>query len=259
MRFGVCYDLKDTALIASLGFDYIEGNAAQIAAMDEDGFESLKNNVLSSTIRAEAFCILFPGGLKLTGPAANDTATARYLDALFPRLKALGAETVVFGSGGARAVPEGFDRAAAWHQLVRAGRILGEKGEEHGITVALEPLYKKGSNIVNTQLEGLALVSDVDRPRFRILSDYFHLYEAGESTAEVAACGPLLAHTHIVDPVGRRCPREGDGINYDEFFAGLAAAGYRGRISYEGPFVNAAQELPETLRLLKKLSAQYGL
>jgi D-psicose/D-tagatose/L-ribulose 3-epimerase len=259
MRFGVCCDLSEANFIASLGFDYIEGNASIIAAMDESAFEAIKKTVLSSPIRAEAFCVLIPREIRLTGPDVNVDKIAAYLDGLFPRLKALGAETVVFGSGGARRIPDGFDRAEGYHQLVVAGRLLAEKGEKYGITVALEPLYKKGSNIINTQREGLGLVRDVDRPRFRILSDYFHLFAAGESTDEVAACGSLLAHTHIVNPVAHRCPYEGDGINYDEFFAGLARAGYNGRISYEGPISDASSELPEALRLLRSLEKKYIL
>jgi len=257
MKYGVVYDLKKASEIAALGFDYIEGTVTSVASMSDAEFAELKSGIGQTSICAEAFCVLFPGSIRLTGPDADMGKVESYIDGVFPRLTSLGAQSVVFGSGGARAVPEGFDRAEAWRQLISVGRLLGQKALEHGLVIALEPLRKEETNIVNTQREGLALVKDVAHPGFCILSDYYHLHLGGEGEDEVAECGALLRHAHISDPDGRVCPREGDGANYAEFFGGLARAGYDSRLSYEGK-IDGLEELGESLRYIKKTAKACG-
>lgn len=259
MRFGVVYDLSKAAMVAELGYDYIEGHVTQIAAMEDEAFEELVSFYTKSSIKVEACCVLFPGSLRLTGPEFDINAVESYLDHAFPRLKKLGVEAVVFGSGGARRVPEDFDRAMAWHQLIQVGRLSAKKAEENGLLIALEPLNAKETNIVITQEDGLQLMEDVEREAFMILSDFYHLYLGGESGDVVARCGERLIHTHIANPVGRISPAKGDGIDYSDFFDGLARAGYSGRISVECSFQDPQKELAETLVLLKELAKEAGI
>ena len=259
MKFGVCYDLNKVELLDRLGFDYIEGNVTSIASMEEDAFNALAEKLDGSRVKCEAACCLFPGSIKVTGPEADETRIANYLDLAFSRLQRLGVESVVFGSGGARNIPEGFDRAKAWHQLVSVGRLLADKAAEYGLVIALEPLNTGETNIINTQREGLDLVYDVDRPTFRILSDYYHVWLANDTREDIAACKGLLQHTHVVNPVGRKCIKSTDDIPYDNFFGGLADCGYTGRISYEGRIENDEEELAENLKNLKAFAAKFGL
>lgn len=258
MKFGICSDLSNIESVAATGFDYIEGHVTKVAAMSEAEFEELCVKVAAAPIKAEAFCVLFPGDIKITGPEADPAKIEAYADRALARVKKLGAEVVVFGSGGARKVPDGFDRATAWHQLITAGRILGRIAEKYGLVIALEPLNTGETNIINTQAEGLRLVADVKHDGFKILSDYYHLALGGENGDIVAACGGDLRHTHIANPNGRVCPAPGDGVDYDDFFDGLRRAGYNGRISYEGKITDPAQ-VPVTLALLKEKAAKAGL
>ncbi|HHX72606.1 MAG TPA: sugar phosphate isomerase/epimerase [Clostridiales bacterium] len=258
MKFGICYDLSKADQIAAAGFDYIEGHVVNIAKMSDEEFAQLKARFDTLPIKPEAFCVLFPGNLKVTGPEVDMAAIEAYIDGVFPRLAALGAYPVVFGSGGARRVPDGFDRAKAWHQLIAVGRLLGEKAKEHGLVIALEPLNTGETNIINTQMEGLDLVADVNHSHFRILSDFYHLYLAGESTPEVAACGDFLMHAHMANPKGRIMPAEGDGMDYVSFFKGLKQAGYDARVSYEGA-INDEEGLSKMLAFIKGEAAKAGI
>lgn len=259
MKFGVVYDLAKAELIQKLGYDYIEGHVTAIAAMEDAEFEALVSRIDKLAIKVEACCVLFPGGLKLTGPDTDLDAVEKYLDRAFARLERLGVDSVVFGSGGARKVPEGFDRAAAWHQMITVGRLLAIKAKEHNLTIVMEPLNTKETNIVNYQLEGLALTLDVERDSFKVLTDFYHLWLGGEDRAEVAACAGFLKHAHIAYPKGRLCPKKGDDVSYDGFFAGLADASYRGRLSVECRINDPETELPETLAVLKELAARHGV
>jgi hypothetical protein len=92
---------------------------------------------------------------------------AEHVERTVGRLSALGVETLVFGSGKARQVPEGFSREEALSQLVAFGRLAAEAASRTGIVVVLEPLRRQETNIINTAREGLALVDTVGLPRAR--------------------------------------------------------------------------------------------
>ena len=151
MKFGACCGFEMAELLEKIGYDYIEGHVTSVAAMEEDAFKAVAEKLDGMKIGCEACCVLFPGNIKVTGPDADEIKIAKYLDKAFARLERLGTQSVVFGSGGARRVPDGFDRARAWHQLICVGRMLSEKAGEHGLKIALEPLNRGETNIINTQ------------------------------------------------------------------------------------------------------------
>lgn len=261
MKFGACCGFEKLALLEKLGFDYIEANVTSVAYMEDDKFEAVVKELDQAKITCEAACCLFPGDIKVTGPNVDMAVISEYLDKAFSRLERLGVKSVVFGSGGARRVPDGFDRASAWHQLVCVGRLLAEKAEEHGLTIAMEPLNKGETNIINSQRDGLALVKDVDRPSFRVLTDFFHVWLENDTREDIAACKGLLTHCHVVNPVGRVGMKLGDGIPYENFFGGLADCEYSGRISYEGAIneEKAEEELANSLAAMKAYAEKFGL
>lgn len=258
MRIGLVTDLYGMEQAAEFGFDYIEAHVTEIVALDDAAFEALARRNGASSVKIEACCVLLPGNIKVTGPETEPERQTAYLDRAFARLRRLGVKAVVFGSGGARRVPDGFDRAAAWHQLVAFGRLLADTAGRHGLTAVAEPLYARATNIVNTQIEGIGLVDDVDRAGFALLCDYFHLYASGEGRAEIAACGARLRHAHIPNPAGRFAT-ENVGVDYDGFFAGLADCGYRGRLSLEDNVGDPRALLPDGLTLLREKAAAHGL
>src|SRR5262249_25937777 len=55
-----------------------------------------------------AATLFLPATLKVTGPAIDRDRQHAYVEKAFDRLARLGVEVVVFGSGGARRVPDGF-------------------------------------------------------------------------------------------------------------------------------------------------------
>ena len=259
MRFGVVTDVQNRTLLETLGFDYLECCVTAIAGMDDAAFAALAEENDTAAVKIEAACVLLPGSIRVTGAEVDPEAQAAYLERAFARLERLGVGPVVFGSGGARRVPDGFDRAEAWHQLIQFGRLAAEKAVQHGLTIVLEPLRKEETNIINTQMQGLRLMQDIERPGFDILSDFYHLSLAGEGRAEVAACGKRLKHTHIANPDGRVAMKHSDAADYDAFFAGLSDCGYHGRMSIEGSLGDYRETLPEALALIREKAAAFGL
>ena len=86
----------------------------------------------------------------------------------------LGVRLVVFGSGGARQVPEGFSKQEAFQQLVDFGKRIAPEARSRNITIAIEPLRKQETNIVNNTTEALAWVNAVNDPKIQLMIDFYH-------------------------------------------------------------------------------------
>lgn len=49
---------------------------------------------------------------------------------------------------------------------------LGDVAAKYGITVVVEPLQTKETNLINTVAEGIEIVKKVDRPNVKCLADF---------------------------------------------------------------------------------------
>lgn len=254
-RIGVCVDPDKFEAAQAAGFDYVETNASRVAALGDEEFRKLAAQVAQLRIPVAASMSFIPGTIRLTGPEVDPAKQMAYVTATLARLKQLGVKIVVFGSGGARRVPDGFSKDEAFTQLVDFCRRIAPVARENGITIVVEPLRKQETNIINTAREGLTLVRAVDRPEIRLLVDYYHLAEEGEDPAIIAEAGTLLAHTHIANPKGRVYPMSLDEAAYAGFFSNLCGIGYQGRMSVEASTKDFAADAPGALALLRSARA----
>jgi sugar phosphate isomerase/epimerase len=252
VQIGVCLDFDKFEAAQAAGFDYVEVNASQVAALTDDEFRQLERRAAQLGIPVAAANVFLPGAIKLTGPDVDPARQMAYVIATLGRLKRLGVKVQVLGSGGARRVPDGFPRDEAFVQLVDFCRRIAPVAHDNGITIVVEPLRKQETNIINTAREGLALVRAVDRPEIRLLVDYYHLTEEGENADIIAEAGPLLAHAHIANPKGRVFPLSADESAYEGFFSNLCKVGYQGRLSIEASTTDFASQAPQAIALLRK-------
>jgi sugar phosphate isomerase/epimerase len=198
--------------------------------------------------------MMLPGDLKVVGPEVDTARLKAHLSGVFPRLAILGGAVVVFGSGGARKVPEGFDPKKARAQYLQAVVIASEEAVKHGLVIAVEPLNTGETNLINSVAEGLAIVREAARPGARLLADFFHMRKEKEPYGAIVEAGALMAHAHIARLEGRLIPQDAAEDEYGKFFAALKAAGYQGRVSVEGKIENLPDQAPAALKLLRKLA-----
>ena len=234
VKVGVC--TRDVAGAAKYGFDYIEPAAAEIAAMTEDQFREYSDTVLASPLRCHAFnSFIRRPDLRVVGHEVSISALRDYLEVCLPRCRRLRASIVVWGSAGSRNVPEGFPRQRAQDQIASFLKMAGEVARRSNIIVAIEPLRRQESNILNTGAEALAMVRRVNHPNVRMIIDYFHLREENEDPRILEVARREIVHLHFANPHGRLWPhalREDD--HYAAFFRYLKKTGYSGGISIEG-------------------------
>jgi len=249
MRFGLCTAPENVELAGRLGFDYVELAAAAVAALGEEEFAALKTRVDGSRLRAERFNVLFPGDFRLLGPESSVARTRRYVDALFPRLKALGGRVVVFGSGRARAFPPGLSLKEGFQHLLGVTRLLGEAAAAHDLVIAIEPLNREETNAITTVVEGALLQAAVDSPAVGLLADLYHLLKEREPLEDILLARDLT-HTHIALLKGRAFPVQADH-DVTAFFTVLKKAGYDGAMSIEGNAADLEHDAGAALAVLR--------
>jgi sugar phosphate isomerase/epimerase len=133
--------------------------------------------------------------------------------------------------------------------------MIAPIAQEHGVTVAVEPLNRKDCNILNTVSETAAVVQAVDHPAIRLLVDSYHLMLDHDRYDDIVKYGDLLAHAHIATVPNRLAPAAED-CDLSHFFAALKQANYQGRISIESNNIpNPATVLPSALKLMRDLSS----
>lgn len=234
MKLGVCGSPAAAGVVAAAGFDYLEVNVVRDLQPElpdhavAESLDALRNLPLPAPVAN----VFLPGTLKLTGDAVDTAALKQYVRTAFARAAAVGVNIIVFGSGGARRIPDGFDRPRAWAQLVDFGRLIGPLAAAHGITIAVEPLNYAECNVLNTVAESAQYVLDVNHPGVRLLVDAYHWARNEESAASIVAAEPLLVHAHIATYTERLAPGQ-EACDFTPFFHALCATGYTGALSVE--------------------------
>ena len=252
MEYGVCGSGERAAVAAASGLTFLERSVGQFLkplesrAAFEESLAELEQSALPSPV-VNGF---LPGDLKITGDSVDLPAVKDFVTTAVQRAQEAGVEMIVFGSGGARRIPDGFKRETAHEQLVAFCTMAARAAGEHGVTIVVEPLYKKECNVLTTVGESAALVREVNEPALKLLVDSFHWAQDDDSASDIVANGDILKHVHIAT-VPNRCAPGAEPCDFAPFFDALKQAGYDGRISIEAKMTDPSQELPKALATLK--------
>ncbi len=254
MKFGVCGGPEMAKIAKECGYDYFEWSVGDLLRPreDENAFHAALERAKSVGLPCQAANVFIPGDLKITGPAVDKTALHAFVTTALERAEEAGLEVIVFGSGGARRIPDGFDPSVAWQQLVEFCQWMGPVARRHGVTIAIEPLNKTETNVITSVGEGADLARQANHPNIRLLVDGYHWAKGGDTLEGILDNASLLAHAHVATLEGRRPPRPDDDCM--PFFSALKQAGYDGRVSIEGSIQNPAEELPVALKTMKTLA-----
>lgn len=258
VKVGYCTGLRNLEAAKAAGFDYVELSATEIAGLTDADFDAAAAKIKQLGIATPVANLFLPGTMKVTGPDINAGQQMAHVTKALTRLSKLGTEIVVFGSGTARRVPDGFAKDEAFKQLVDFGRRAAGVARANGITIAIEPLRKQETNIINSAGEGLELVNAIADPNFQLMIDFYHLASEQEDPAIVIRARDHIRHLHMANPTGRVFPQKWEEFDYAPFFANLRTIGYDKRISVEGNTTDLAAQGPVAVALLRKAFEKAG-
>ena len=251
MKYGFCVggDVERVKIAAAIGADYVETGFEVPAREDGTEYDAFRAALEANGIRCESANCFIPGGMKLTGENVDYDALRRYIDRGMSRGAAIGLKTVVFGSGGARSVPEGYPFDRAFRQLAYFLReIAGPIAEKYGITVVAEPLCD--CNIISTAKEGVMLAAAADRSNVRGLVDLYHMFKMHDAIDNIRDLKGMIGHAHIAEPSRRVYPADPAEYDYRAFLDALEFAGCP-RCSVEAGSSEFDKDAPRALRVLR--------
>lgn len=257
MQLGCCIGPDQLHDLVAAGGEYAEFTVAgTVMGGDDAAFEELRARVAAAAIKPLAYNVLLPGDYTVVGPAVDRVRLETYVRTAFARIARLSGPgaIVVIGSGRARSIPDGFDRATALDQLADFLGWVGAVAREAGIVIALEHLRRAESNVFTSLRESGDFIRARDLRDVRLLVDLYHLMEEGEPLATIDAYADLLVHAHVADSE-RRHPGTGT-YPIADFFARLAANGYTGRCSIECRWENFPVEIGPAMVALRHATAR---
>ncbi len=228
MKFGICIgdDSEKIAVCKKLGFDYVESSFGMLASEDEEKYDCFQEALKKNGFSCISVNCFLPGSLKVTGPDVDTQALSAYIERGMRRGAALGVKKVVFGSSGARNIIEGFSYETAVKQIVSFLRdIVSPIAEKYGITVVIEPLCSRETNIIESLREGAVFASVVNCGNIRLLVDLYHAYHSCDTNEHIRSMAGMIKHAHVAEPEKRRYPKPGDAYVYSDFINALIFAG----------------------------------
>lgn len=154
--------------------------------------------------------------------------------------------------GKARLLPP-EERKREWDLAVKNLNKVCGMAQEHGLRIALEPLNRFESDLVNTAEDVMRLVSDINHDSAYVLLDSFHMTIEEKSILEaIKTVGDKLLHVQVSEN-HRGIP--GTGLTpWSELKQGLLETSYSGAISIES-FTPEIKELAGAVCIWKTLAA----
>lgn len=230
-QFGWCAPLDQAATLAAIGYDYIEFPLAPFGLEDAAALADAKAAISASPLATSASCVFLARDLRVVGPDADIPRYRNYIGYAVELLVHAKADVIVYGSGWARNIPDGYDRARGEAEFVASLDLAAEALKGSGTTLVIEPLNTRESNVANSVSEGTRFARAVNRPEVRVLADFYHMDEEKEPLGTLEDNAHWLRHIHVAD-TGRLNPGTGQ-YPYPEFVRCLRNAGYAHRISVE--------------------------
>lgn len=218
--------------LKAAGYDYAELPLAQVMELSGAEQEQLQRALEKNGLPCECCNNFYPSYVRLTGEHTDAEQIRTYTARAVETAARLGARVIVFGSSGAKNVPEGFSAEKAFEQIADTLELADREAGRYGIRIAVEPLNRKESNIILNLAEGARLTQARPYRHIGLLVDYYHHRMEAESDGALRQYGDRLLHVHFAEPEGRRFPSE-PREEYKQFFQLLKACGYGGRVSIE--------------------------
>jgi D-psicose/D-tagatose/L-ribulose 3-epimerase len=188
-------------------------------------------------------------------PRRRDNGTA-YLRSCIDVAAAVGSPHVagpMFSATGRAELLETAQRQARWQNAVESLRAVADYAGDRGVRLAIEPLNRFETDMVNTVEQGLKLCDDIGRENVGLLVDTFHMnIEEKNIASAIRNAGSRIFHVQVSEN-DRGTPGTGH-VPWNEFFDSLKAIDYSGQIVVES-FLPTVKEIARAVSLWRPVAA----
>ncbi|CAM4215233.1 sugar phosphate isomerase/epimerase [Zobellia roscoffensis] len=238
--------------IKEMGFDTVEIPVEDPARIDGKLVrKALDDNGLCATV-----CGAFGPTKDFTADdAALHSNSFNYIANCFELCAVLGtnffAGPMYSAVGKARMVSE-EQRKIEWNRAVNNLGKVCKMAEDYGLSIALEPLNRFESDLVNTAKDVMRLVNDINQSNAKVLLDGFHMTIEEKNIREaINLVGDKLIHVQVSEN-HRGIP--GTGLTaWGDFKKGLDDINYKGALVIES-FTPEIKELAGAVCIWKNLA-----
>lgn len=222
---------RNVAKIASLGYDGVELAVRDPNLLDREDLRRLMADhglEVSAIATGQAHS---EEGLSFTDP--DQSVRARAIERIIDQIDLASTLEAIVIVGLIRGrVVEGVGRERAMDWLAAALEECLEEAARREVKLALEPLNRYETELINTVAEGLSLVAQMKADNFGLLLDTFHMNIEEPSIEEsILQAGPHIFHFHVAD--SNRWYPGGGHLEFATFVAALREVGYQGYLSVE--------------------------
>lgn len=238
--------------IKAMGYDVVEIPVEDPSLIDVRKVkEALTANGLEPVI-----CGAFGPSRDLTheDPAYHKTSL-QYIESCLDICTALGAGFLagpMYSAVGKARLVSPEQRKREWERAVLNLRKVSRMAEERGLEIAIEPLNRFESDLINTAEDVMRLIGDINHPAAKVLLDGFHMnIEEPDIEKAILHVGEKLIHVQVSENY-RGTPGTGQ-TRWDAYERGLSAIGYTGALSIES-FTPQVKELAGAVCIWKPLA-----
>jgi D-psicose/D-tagatose/L-ribulose 3-epimerase len=238
--------------LKSMGYDAVEIPVEYPELIDAKKVkEALNQNDLQAIV-----CGAFGPSRDLThdDPSVHETCF-KYIEDCFELCNAWNAKFLagpMYSAVGKARMVSSEQRKVEWNRAVSNIYKVCQSAQQHGLEVALEPLNRFESDLINTAEDVMRLIKDVNHSSAKVLLDGFHMaIEETDLEKAITLAGDKLIHVQVSEN-HRGTPGTGQ-TPWNSFKKGLENINYRGVVSIES-FTPEIKELAGAVCIWKNLA-----
>jgi D-psicose/D-tagatose/L-ribulose 3-epimerase len=238
--------------VKSMGFDILEIACESPDLLDIQAIKvELSKNELSGII-----CGVFGSDRNICSidPEIRENAR-KYIFWLIDAAAQLGSPVIagpMYSAVGKEHLEDSDARRKEWELAVTEIRRMADYAGERGIKLALEPLNRFETDMINTVAQGLAFINDVGRENVGFHLDTFHMHLEEKSSPEaIRLAGDKIFHFHACEN-DRGIPGTGQ-VHWQEIAPALKSTNYQGPVVIES-FTSQVKEIARAVNIWREIA-----
>jgi len=249
--------------VKAMGFDILEIACENPNLLD---IQTIKNVIAENRLSA-IICGVFGADRNICSfdPEVRENAR-KYILWLIDSAAHLGSEVIcgpMYSAVGKDHLEDSNSRKKEWDLAVSEIREMVDYAGGMGIKLALEPLNRFETDMINTVSQGIMFIHDVGRENIGFHLDTFHMHLEEKSSPEaIRLAGDKIFHFHACEN-DRGVPGTGQ-VHWQEIAPALKSVNYQGPIVIES-FTSQVKEIARAVNIWREIApsqdaiAQQGL
>ena len=249
--------------VKAMGFDILEIACENPNLLD---IQTIKNVIAENRLSA-IICGVFGADRNICSfdPEVRENAR-KYILWLIDSAAHLGSEVIcgpMYSAVGKDHLEDSNSRKKEWDLAVSEIREMADYAAGKGIKLALEPLNRFETDMINTVSQGIMFIHDVGRENIGFHLDTFHMHlEEKSSPDAIRLAGDKIFHFHACEN-DRGVPGTGQ-VHWQEIAPALKSTNYQGPVVIES-FTSQVKEIARAVNIWREIApsqdaiAQQGL